>query len=219
MKKGHRIISIAIILIAITWIFWGVIVFSGSKNVTGHASSVATVGLVVLGNCNQEVNLSSGWNFISLYAIPSNYTIESVLSSIDGYYDYLQEWDSDNQQFKVWSKYGLKQFTEFNQNKSYFVRLTGSNPLDVNGGCFENLTINLSAGWETPAYIYDYPANVSGNQFKNVTFEYMQKWNASNQEFLAYSPIATSNPFNEILVSEGYFILTQGGQLVYVKGS
>lgn len=219
MEKRLKIIVATVFLIAAIWVIWGMMVLEIGNSPTGRATSVATVGLVILGSCNQQINLTGGWNFISLYSIPNNYTIESVLSPIDGYYDYLQEWDSATQDFKVWSKYGLQQFTEFNQNKSYFVHLTGSNPLDVTGNCFENLAINLSVGWETPAYIYDYPANISGNQFKNVTFDYMQKWNSSGQEFLAYSPLAMSNPFSDIQASEGYFILTQGGQLVYVKGS
>lgn len=218
MKKGHRIIAIAATLIFVTWIIWGALVFEGHK-VTGKATSVATVGFTILGACNQQINLSSGWNFISLYSIPNNYSIERVLNPIDGYYDYLQEWDSSTQDFKIWSKYGLQQFSEFNQNKSYFIHLTSNNSLDINGNCFENLTLNLSVGWETPSYIYNYSANVSGSQFKNITFDYMQKWNSSGQEFLAYSPIAVSNPFSDVQASEGYFILTQGGQLVYVKGS
>lgn len=217
MKKRQRIITGAIFIIAITWIIWGVVVFGNQSVPTGRATSVAMIGLTILGNCNQQINLTGGWNFVSLYAMPGNYSIASVLSPIDGYYDYLQEWDSSTQDFKIWSKYGLQQFNEFNQNKSYFVHLTGSNSLSVNGGCFENLTLNLSSGWETPAYIYNYPTNVSGSQFNNVTFSYMQKWNASNQDFLAYSPVALSNPFSDIQASEGYFILTQGGQLVYVK--
>ena len=217
MKKRYRIITSAVFIITLTWVIWGVFVF-GSQNVTGHASSVAIVGLTILGNCNQQINLTSGWNFISFYSIPSNNSIDSVLSPIAGSYDYLQEWDPISQSFKVWSIYGTKQFTQFNQNMSYFVRITSVTSLDVNGNCFENLTMNLSSGWESPAYIYDYPANISGTSFKNISFTYIQKWNASSQSFLAYSIYALSNPFNSINASEGYFIWTTGGQLVYIKG-
>ena len=220
MKKGQAIVVIAAVFILLTWAIWGILVF-GEHKVTGRASSaVATIGLTVLGACDQQINLTGGWNFISLYVRPGNYSVESVLSPIVGYYEYLQEWDASTQDFKVWSKYGLKQFTEFNQNKSYFIYLSTSNLLALNGDCFGNWTINISSGWETPDYVYEYPTNITGagvNQFANVTLSYMQKWNASNQDFLAYSPSAAVNPFNSVNASEGYLILTSGGQLVYVR--
>lgn len=189
----------------------------GSRKVTGGATSVATVGLFVLGGCDQQIELVQGWNFISLYAIPDSYNVTDILQPIDGYYDYLQEWGSSIQDFRIWSRFGQKDFTQFNENKSYFIYLNQDKSLTIPGRCFDNWTIVLVSGWETPDYVYPIESTVSGNVFYNATFSYMQKWNASNQDFLAYSPLAADKPFNKIKPSEGYLIRTDGGQIDYTR--
>ena len=217
MKKRQVIIASAAIIILLTWIVWGILVF-GEHRVTGKATSVATIGLIVIGDL-QPLNLTNGWNFVSFYVQFNNYSVTNVLAPIDGYYDYIQEWDSDAQDFKIWSRLGLKEFTEFNKNKSYFIYMNTNQLITLNGVFFQNWTINLSSGWETPNYIFNYPTNITGagaNEFANITFNYMQKWNASNQDFLIYSPVSLDNSFNYVNESEGYFILTDGGQLVYI---
>lgn len=217
MKKR----DVPLVLFAIAAVFFLItavnLVELGGKKVTGKASAVAMLGLTVLGACDQSVNLTQGWNFISLYAIPSSYNVTDVLQPIDGYYDYIQEWDSSTQDFGIWSRFGQKDFTQFNENKSYFVYLNQNKELMVNGECFGNWTIELVPGWEAPNYVYPYDANVSGEVFYNATFSYMQKWNASAQEFLAYSPLAETNPFDKILLSEGYLLRTEGGTIFYVR--
>lgn len=216
MKKR----DITFVLFSIAAVFFLItavnLVELGGKRVTGRVGSVANVGLTILGACDQSVNLTQGWNFISLYAIPNNYSVTAVLQPIDGYYDYLQEWGSTIQDFRIWSRFGQKDFTQFNENKSYFIYLNQDKELLVIGDCFENWTIELVPGWETPDYIYPTESSVSGNVFYNATFSYMQKWNASEQEFLAYSTLAANNPFDKIKPSEGYLIRTEGGSINYV---
>ena len=186
--------------------------------ITGKASSTATISFFVLGDMQQR-NMVQGWNFVSFNVKSTNYSVESVLSSIDGYYDYVLEWDSDRQEFKTWSRFGSKDFTELNENKSYFIFMNDNNKqILLNGERFGNLTLILKDGWETPNYIYEYDSeNITGNYFKNVTFDYIQKWNETNQEFMVYSKLAEQQPFNKIYVGEGYFILTRGGNLVYIR--
>jgi hypothetical protein len=43
------------------------------------------------------------------------------------------------------------------------------------------------------------------------------KWDYPNQEFLVYSPESAVPEFNQILKTEGYFIRSDGGQIVYIK--
>lgn len=186
--------------------------------ITGRTTSTATISFFVLGDM-QERNMTLGWNFVSFNVKTSNYSVESVLNSIDGYYDYVLEWDSDKQEFKTWSRFGSKEFTELNENKSYFIFMNDNNKkISLNGERFGNLTLILKDGWETPDYIYEYDSeNITGDFFKNVTFDYIQKWNETNQEFMVYSKLAGQQPFNKIHVGEGYFILTKGGNLVYIR--
>lgn len=184
-------------------------------NITGDA--VSTIGLTILGGEVQRINLTQGWNFISFFVQMNDYDVEDVFRSIDGYYVYIQEWDPSNQDFDIWSKYGQKDFTALEKNKSYFIWVTQDIELEVRGLFYENWTIAVLPGWDTPNYVFYTSSNVSGNSFYGTTFDYMQKWNASNQEFLAYSPLAASKPFDKVHQSEGYLIRTNGGDVVYTR--
>lgn len=217
MKKKSITAIISFVIIAVIWFVWLSMIVNNTQLTGRTGSSVATVGLVVTPPFDQQINLTKGWNFISFYVIFGDYSITTVLAPIDGYYDYIQEWDGSTQDFKIWSKNGQKDFTKFNQNKSYFVYVNQDVTLNIGGTMFENWTIGLLPGWETPDYIYEYSSNVTNDTIYNVTFSYMQKWNASEQEFLAYSPIAAINPFDKIYPSEGYLIRTEGGSVVYIR--
>ncbi len=216
MKKREitfMLFSIAAVFFLITAVNF---IESGGRRTSGYASSVATVGLFVLGD-QQTIDLKQGWNFISFYVILDNYSVSSVLQPIDGYYDYIQEWNGDTQDFKIWSRLGQKDFTSFNQNKSYFIYLKQDTSVTLDGDYFGNWTIGLIPGWETPDYVYEFNSSVTGNEFYNATFSYIQKWDNVAQEFLAYSPLAATNPFDKILPSEGYLIRTEGGNVIYVR--
>ncbi|MCX8158971.1 MAG: hypothetical protein N3D20_01620 [Candidatus Pacearchaeota archaeon] len=217
MKKS---VLFAIIFV-MGFVFFMALFSSNIKQViplTGKTTSTAVVGFFVSGEI-QERNVSKGWNFVSFYVEAGNYSVENVLNSIEGYYDYVLEWDSNNQKFKTWSKFGTREFNELNKNKSYFIFLNSAGKkIILDGEKFGNLTLILRDGWEAPDYIYEYESeNITENTFKNVTFEYIQKWNETKQEFMVYSKLRNEQPFNKIYPGEGYLILTKGGYLVYVR--
>jgi hypothetical protein len=222
-KRGERLLTASLFLIVLSIGVIGLNVYynhfatSNIPIITGKASDVGTISLFVLPPINFTINLSYGWNFISFYAIMNNYSIDKVLEPIAGDYQYLQEWNSTRQDFNIWSTEGVKEFDTLNINKSYFIFMLHDRVLTFDGDYFGNWSIILLNGWETPDYVYDYESNVTGNTFYNATFYYMQKWDTPNQEFLAYSPQAASNPFNKILIAEGYLIRTDGGVLNYVR--
>lgn len=214
IKRGRRILLIIISIILIAGILLLLLVDIGWF--TGKAIS-GNIGLTILGADLQQFDLLKGWNFISFDVQLSDYDIQTALTPIDGYYDYIQEWDSTTQDFKVWSKLGQKDFTTFNVNKSYFIYVNQNIHFNRTGRFFHNWTITLLPGWETPDYVLIDSSNVSGNSFKGIAFDYMQKWNASNQDFLVYSPLSASNSFDRINQGEGYFIRTNGGDIVYIQ--
>lgn len=186
-----------------------------SPEITGAAPS-GGVSITIEGN-SQFIPLQQGWNFISFYLNMQNYSISEVFSSIEGYYAYILGWNSSAQEFDVWSSQGAQEFTSFNENKSYFVFMTEAKNLSVGGRFYGNKTIVLVQGWEAPDYIYEFPSNITNTTFYGINFSYMQKWNVSSQEFLVYSHLSSSQPFDKILASEGYLILTEGGNLTYVR--
>ncbi len=220
VKRGSVIIAVSVFMlvaslsvIAIDAVY---LLSSPNSPITGRASDVGIISLFIL---PPEINIQlyQGWNFVSFYANMSNYTLVNVLEPIEGDYQYVQEWNSNNQDFKVWSREGQKEFTTFDMNKSYFIYMLQDRVLNITGEFFINFTINLTQGWETPNYIYFYSSNITGNQFYNASFDYFQKWDIPSQEFMVNSPLASSQPFSTIEPAEGYFIRTEGGTIVYVK--
>jgi len=176
----------------------------------------AGISITIVGDQQYE-NFTQGWHFLSFDTTFNNKSIDSVLSSINGYYDYILEWNSTAQSFNVWSKIGKKEFTEFNENKSYFIYISSGIPLSTNGRFNQNRTIFLVNGWEAPNYIYEFPSNITNSTFFNTNFTYMHKWNATLQRFITYSKSSPTKPFTTVEKGEGYFIFTTGGNLSYVR--
>jgi len=167
----------------------------------------------------QNLSLIDGWNFPSFYVNMTNDSISKVLSSIEGNYEYILEWNSTSQQFNIWSRQGVKEFKEFSPNKSYFIFLNQPDNISLCGDFYSNYSILLLPGWESPNYIYEYPSNISNKNFYNVSFYYMLKWNDSRQKFLIYSPESLYPDFRQINPGEGFFIRTEGGVLRYIRNS
>jgi hypothetical protein len=187
---------------------------AGSAISTGRL----TLFIMITNVSNGSVFFAPGWNFVSFYPQLLNYSIESVLAGASGQYEYILEWNGTSQDFNLWSRNGVKDFDEFNKNKSYFIFFTGTNTsLNLSGARFGDYNITLPQGWEAPLWPYEYDASVSGQVFYNASFDYMLTWNRSDQEFMVYSIQSSTPDFNSILAGDGYFIKTEGGKLVYVR--
>lgn len=185
------------------------------KTITGAAGSGA-ISIVILGDAG-TAELLQGWNFISIFVTLRNNSIASVFSTLNNSYDYILEWNSSSQEFDTWSRLGTKDFTELNSNKSYFVYMNQAGTLNLNGRYYQNLSFPLVSGWETPNYIYEYETNITNSTFYNISFSYMQKWNSTSQEFLVYSEKSGLPQFTKLLASEGYLLLTDGGNINYTR--
>jgi len=220
-RKEVVLLSLAIFLLAFAAATFALTLYFHleiEKKITGNAAStsVGIIAFVVIGE-NQMIPLGDAWNFVSFFLQMSDYNITKVLAPIEGEYEYIQEWDPVSNDFKFWSRQGTKDFSYFNKNKSYLIYMNNADNLTVSGGKFENYSIAILPGWETPDYVYEYESNITGSDFYNVSFYYMQKWNLTSQEFLLYSPQFPEPQFNQILPSEGYFILTDGGVIRYIR--
>ncbi len=193
--------------------------YSSQERISPVITGAPTLGgvSIMIEGPSQAIPLVQGWNFISFYLGMSNYSIDQAFSSINGYYDYVLQWNSSSQEFNTWSSAGSRQFTVLNNNKSYFVYMNQAKNLSISGPYYGNKTIVLVNGWESPNYIYEFSSNVTNKTFYNMNFSYMQKWNVSSQEFIVYSPISTTKPFDKVFANEGYFMLTAGGNLTYVR--
>jgi len=170
------------------------------------------------GGCNYE--LLPGWNLISLCVNPSNKSIESVFSDINGSYSYVRRWNVSSQNFETWSKYAsINPFNTLEVNQSYFIYITESHNVNLNlsGDSNHDMNISLVKYWNPPSHPYTF--NVSVNELIssiNDTYWYIRKWNASSQAFTTYSRFSVYHPFNTVYVGEGVYVYeNQNDTLVY----
>jgi len=178
-------------------------------SITTRASAVGTVSFTILPQeapCN--MSLKQGWNMISLCAEPSNNSIARVLSTIN--YRYVLQWNATSQSFDVYSPQSANnKFTTFDANRSYFIYVApaGTTNLSVPGNAFNDTNVSMIYGWNTPAYPYQFTANITKylDSIANK-YRYLMKWNASQQQFMIYSPRQSEPQFTLIYMGEGQFI-------------
>lgn len=214
-----RVFTIMLIfLIAIAVIF--LMPKEDYRGLTGKASQGSgTVSFRILGICS-NLALLQGWNFVSICSNMTNKTVSEALNEIDGQYRYVMEWNESSQEFLIYSPLAAVQlFNEINENKSYFIYLIpSSTEINPSGNGFENMTIPLIYGWNSPIYPYEEKSNISKYLGTiDSQYRYVMKWNASQQRFIIYSPLAANPEFTEIFKGEGQFIYIENASGATLK--
>ncbi len=68
-------------------------------------------------------------------------------------------------------------------------------------------------------------ANLTNNSVSNVLqtingqYDFVLKWNASNQQFVTYSPDAATNDFNTMIENESYFVFMNSNSTLRMNGA
>jgi hypothetical protein len=169
--------------------------------------------------CEEGCNIfiSRGWNFVSFCRDTSGYSMENLINILPGEVPYMLEWDENTQEFKIWSEKGIKEFSNFDDKKSYFIFYYENDPLDYGGGLIDSLEVDLQRGWESPIYPLIETTEIRGSDFYGADVNYMLRWDKMVQEFEVYSS-KTRNDMLELFPTEGVFVHTDGGKIVYQKG-
>ncbi|MBW3022813.1 hypothetical protein KY308_01805 [Candidatus Woesearchaeota archaeon] len=191
------------------------------KSMTGKAlQGASSVSFGILSACG-NIPLRQGWNFISVCSNMTDKTIAQALYEINGSYRYVMEWNESAQEFLIYSPLAAQNpFYSLNENKSYFIYFVpNQSELNPSGELFDNVTVNMLFGWNAPVYPYEDIVNISKSlETIDSQYRYVMKWNATEQRFLIYSPLATDPEFTEISRGEGQFIYiqnTSGATLKY----
>jgi hypothetical protein len=204
-KYSERMIIAAALLTVI--LILAVFVRYFPQPLTAASSAFGTVSLTIDSICSFD--LLTNWNFISLCAEPANRTVDSVMQSVAGEYDYILEWNATSQAYDLYSIYATsKPFTELEQNSSYFIHMTDTHTgFTVTGNTTENMNISMVNKWNSPSWPYEFSKAVSAYLATvNGSWEYLLKWNATSQSYSLYSAYASSHPFTQIFKGEGQFI-------------
>jgi hypothetical protein len=177
-------------------------------SVSGDAA-IGTISLQIISPGLCIIQLADEWNFVSFCANPANKSINSILSSIQGDYDYILRWNYSAQTYDVWSTYSSQNPYDFiDLNKSHFIYATTSDlQLSINGSQNQDVNLSLTQNWTTPNYPYEFGSNITKSlESIEGQYNYILKWNSTAQSYLVYSIFSSSNPFENISAGEGQFI-------------
>jgi beta propeller repeat protein/parallel beta-helix repeat protein len=102
------------------------------------------------------IPLREGWNLVSIPFETMNSSIESVLSSIDGYYDLVHTYNSYDivhwTTYSIYSPGQLNGLTTLNRSIGFWIHVTAGCTLIVSGVLCNNTSIALRAGWNLVGY-------------------------------------------------------------------
>ena len=79
-----------------------------------------------------DIQLTAGWNLISLPETPSNSTIEVVLADIIDYVEIVWYYDGSTTTWYYFIPDGPQNLTEMTEGKAYWIEMTDANTLTVN---------------------------------------------------------------------------------------
>ena len=120
------------------------------------------------------LNLYIGWNLISLPLMPEDTGISPLLSSINGNYSIVWEYNASDTS-DHWKKYdpGVpfgNDLTNMEPGKGYWILMTSDNTLPISGTVPESTDIDLKISWNLVGYnsldsqpIADALSSISGN--------------------------------------------------------
>jgi hypothetical protein len=152
------------------------------------------------------VSLSFGWNLISLPVQPSNTSIASVLSTIQGAYEVV--WAYPGQSWKVYDPKdsGGSTLTTMRAGAGYWIKTTAKNTLYISGSTPSPSSIPLISGWNLVGY--NGACATPSAALSSVSSSLQVLWGYSSKGWHSYP--ANSGGLTQLCPGEGYWIDVSG---------
>ncbi len=104
-----------------------------------------------------KISLNTGWNLVSLPLVQTNTSIQAVLSSIDGEWDYAQYYNATDasDHWKTYAAFkpaSLNDLWDLNHTMGFWLHTTVACTLNVTGSLPTSTNIQLYAGWNLVGY-------------------------------------------------------------------
>ncbi len=146
------------------------------------------------------INLSQGWNLISIPIVLENKTISYTLSSIEGNYGNMFTY-LDNKLLQ------LNNNSEINETIGFWIKMLAEDNLTINGTLPVNPVFNLEQGYTLIGYPSLNESNVS-YIFKNVSDDLINVLGYENNGWKSYSPLKNKslNTLKIIKPGHGYWV-------------
>ncbi len=152
-----------------------------------------------------DIPLQEGWNLISLPVRQLNWSIDSVLVSIAGKWDYIQTYNSTDSTWisnNINRPASLNDLEEMNHLRAYWINITEPGvTLTVKGDKFNStLSIPLTAGWDFIGYPSLVEKSIS-DSLAGTGYDAVEGFNASAPYHI--SPLSDSYMMKP---GEGYWV-------------
>ncbi|MBS1807707.1 MAG: choice-of-anchor D domain-containing protein [Acidobacteria bacterium] len=174
---------------------------------SGNFADSATVSFNIANGV--AIQLSAGWNLISLPVQPTNTAIASALAPISGKYESVWAFDSATKKYQGYFP-ATPQFSDLTMveaGRGYWILMKEAATLNVVGAT-PSRTITLRPGWNLVGYSDLTQRNIAQG-LNSIAGKYTRvwAWNAATKRFQGYFP---DNPLlsdlSVLQVGKGYFI-------------
>ncbi|MCK4266445.1 MAG: hypothetical protein KAX31_04130, partial [Thermoplasmata archaeon] len=129
----------------------------GTGIVNATNGTVTGTAMVTVTLYSFQIDLNAGWNLISFPLELSNTSVTSVLSTIDGLWDYVQYYDATdaNDHWKTYATFKppvLNDLSDLNNTMGFWLHMLSAATLTVYGIPPSSTNITLYVGWNLVGY-------------------------------------------------------------------
>jgi len=205
---------------------------SSKNNITGYdiVNTKVTVFPTVYKNCSFD--LYPGWNLVSFYCLGMYNARSTVLQSIDGKYDSIFEYQS-NDLSDPWKSYSISLPNWTVQQLNYMDRISGywiyiyntpdsnnvSNDSNVSAynitfsyaGVYSDSVISLYDGWNLVGYPNTKSVNISAG-LNGLSYSIVKYYNTTTDTWVMYLNNSVNNTLDKFETYKGYWVNVNGDQ-------
>jgi hypothetical protein len=153
------------------------------------------------------LNLSTGWNLVSLPIEPSDNAIDKVLASINGKYSAVYAYDGNDYQSYIPGASSGNTLSTMSAGTGYWIFMTETATLEIKGKTASK-TVALKKNWNLVGYNSTQSASVE-QALKSIEGKYsaVYGFDTASNSYVGYVPGAGSNELTNLEAGNGYWIL------------
>ncbi len=151
-----------------------------------------------------DINLSAGWNLISLPLSPENSNIDFVLASISGKYDSVWSYQEGKWKYYIAGLAGGA-LTTMEFGKGYWIKMKTASKLTIRGNDAISSFLQLSKGWNLVGYNSLSPRTIT-EAFASIEGLYYSIWTYKDGGWLRHIEGFSGNNLTDMVPYYGYWI-------------
>ena len=181
-----------------------VIAYDAAGNKSEASAGTFKTEKVTNPTLTQTIELSAGWNLISIYVVPENAAIEEIFAPIMAQIDIVKNADGF---YKPGIPAPLQSLTEMQAGYGYLVKAKTAVTLQVEGKIAENVSVPVKQGWNMIGYPFE--------QSQATTAALSSVWANTEiiQNFDGFLD-KTSGTLNTMQAGKGYYIYVANAGVV-----